>query len=130
LIAGYFIILAAMIGELVYAGRTLLSLRRTGPPSRSSATRSAQTLIYAVLAAVVILLARVIYSIVYGFTLNPSLSPYTGSLAVKVVLIFLVQFIAALIIAVAGFLTRNIAHNTPVHHNGMGNGHEPVSDMK
>jgi uncharacterized membrane protein YcfT len=83
-----------------------------------------------VIAAVVILLARVIYSIVYGFTLNPSLSPYTGSLAIKVVLIFLVQFIAALIIAVAGFVTRNIAHNAPVHHNGIANGHEPVSDMK
>jgi uncharacterized membrane protein YcfT len=114
-----------MIGELGYAGKTLLSLRRNTSLSRFTAARSAQILVYGVIAAVVILFARIIYSIVFGFTLDASLSPFTGTLAVKVVLIFLVQLIAALFIAVAGFLTRNI---TRVEYQGTSV--EQASEMK
>jgi len=108
LIAGYFIILAAMIGEFIYAFYTLTQLKRNA--SNSSAVRSARILIFGVFAALSIILARVIYSIVYGFTLKPSLSPFNGSLAVKVVLITLVQLLAALCIITAGLITRHIKH--------------------
>ena len=111
LLAGYFIILAAMIGQLVYAALTLRVLRHI--PTKDVTTRASgpSVLMMGVLLAVVVLLARIIYSVVFAFTLNPSLSPYTGSLAVKVVPIFLVQLIAALFIGTAGFLTRDMARS-------------------
>jgi hypothetical protein len=97
-----------MFGELLYAGKTILSLRRSSPIVPSSTIRSAKMLVYGVVAAVIVLFARIIYSIVFGFTLDPSLSLYTGSMVVKVILIFLVQLIAAICVAIAGFAARNI----------------------
>lgn len=109
IIVGYFILLAADLFGIFYAAKTLAALKQSARRVRSSAPRKAQILVVGVAAAVMTLLATIVYRIVYGFTLNPSLSPYTGSLAVKVVLIFLVQLVAALCIAVAGFMSRNVA---------------------
>lgn len=108
LIAGYFILLAAMLALFIYAFYTLTSLKRNA--TSSPAIASARKLVYGAVGALTILLARVIYSIVYAFTLKPSLSPYNGSIVVKVVLITLVQLLAALAIIVVGVLSRNIKH--------------------
>jgi hypothetical protein len=45
---------------------------------------------------------RAIYGIVFAFDHNPNLSPFTGTFAVKLVLIFLTQLFAALALIVAG----------------------------
>lgn len=58
--------------------------------------------------ALVIVLVRVFYSIVFGFTLKPSLSPYNGSFAIKLVFISLVQMLAAVVILFVGLKTINI----------------------
>ncbi|OQV04422.1 hypothetical protein CLAIMM_09308 [Cladophialophora immunda] len=51
---------------------------------------------------------RAIYSVVYAFDHAKSLSPFTGTFAVKFVLIFLVQLIAVLFLLAVAFVTRNI----------------------
>lgn len=124
LIAGYFIILATMIGQLVYALLSLKALRRAILVQHAEAKSHVSMLIYAAMLAVTVLFARIVYSIVYGFTLKPSLSPYTGSLAVKVVLIFLVQLFAALVLGIAGIWTRNLAEEKALAAARTPEGHE------
>ncbi|OAP58802.1 hypothetical protein AYL99_06099 [Fonsecaea erecta] len=51
---------------------------------------------------------RAIYSVVYAFDHARSLSPFTGSFAVKFVLIFLVQLISILFLLAVAFVTRNL----------------------
>ncbi|KIX01049.1 uncharacterized protein Z518_10115 [Rhinocladiella mackenziei CBS 650.93] len=53
---------------------------------------------------------RAIYSVVYAFDRSPSLNPITGDFTVKVILVILVQLMAALVLLIVGFLTRNIVH--------------------
>lgn len=55
--------------------------------------------------------ARVCYSIVYAFDHSPSVSPVTASFVVDFFLIFLVQLVAASVMILGLFVTRNI-HNT------------------
>jgi hypothetical protein len=110
--AGYLILLVAVILLAVLATYTILRLRRI---KRSG---SAVTLLYSVLAAVPFVAVRVIYSVVYAFTLEASLSPLMGTFAVKFVLIFLVQLLAACCLIVGGLITRNITQESRrVHDN-------------
>ncbi|EXJ67208.1 uncharacterized protein A1O5_09855 [Cladophialophora psammophila CBS 110553] len=51
---------------------------------------------------------RAIYSVVYAFDHAKSLSPFTGTFAVKFVFMFLVQLIAFLLLLAVAFVTRNI----------------------
>ncbi|EXJ59764.1 hypothetical protein A1O7_03911 [Cladophialophora yegresii CBS 114405] len=50
---------------------------------------------------------RAVYSVVYAFDHTNSLSPFTGSFVVKLVLIFLAQLLAALSLVAVAFLTRD-----------------------
>jgi hypothetical protein len=100
--AGYLILLVAVILLTTHAVFTLHRLRSV--LFKGSAT----TLLYWVLAAMPFIAVRVIYSVVYAFTLSASLSPLTGTFAVKFILIFLVQFIAACCLIIGGFKTRHI----------------------
>ena len=101
-----------MLGQLVYAALSLRALDRGPNVSIPKRGYGPKIIVTGVLGAVTMLFARIIYSIVYGFTLKPSLSPFTGSLAVKVVLIFMVQLLAALCIGTVGFITRNLARDS------------------
>lgn len=105
LIAGYFIILFSMICLFLFSAFTLRELR---PNGYEKTTQSAKILLYGVVIALMIVLIRVFYSIVFGFTLKRSLSPYNGSFAVKVIFISLVQILAAVVILFVGLKTRNI----------------------
>jgi hypothetical protein len=101
--AGYLILLLAVVLLAMRAAQTLTGLRR------SSRRCAALTMTHWVLAAIPFVFVRVIYSVVYAFDNKPSLSPVTGSFAVKFVLIFLVQVVAACCLVVGGFQTRAIA---------------------
>jgi hypothetical protein len=57
--------------------------------------------------AVAFIGTRAIYAAVYAFDHDPRLSPFTGTFAVKLVLIVLVQLFAALCIVAAAWVTRN-----------------------
>jgi hypothetical protein len=105
LIAGYFIILSSIICLFMFSAFTLRELR---PNGYGKATESAKTLVYGVVVALIIVLVRVFYSIVFGFTLKPSLSPYNGSFAVKLIFISLVQMFASVVILLVGFQTVDI----------------------
>jgi ABC-type Co2+ transport system permease subunit len=100
--AGYLILLVAVILLAALAIFTLLRLRSVR--SKGSANR----LLYSVLAALPFVAVRVIYSVVYAFTLKPSLSTLTGTFAVKFVLIFLVQLVAACCLIAGGLFTLDI----------------------
>ena len=80
--------------------------------SRSTENQNMRTgilpLVYWTLIAIVFVAVRVIYGLVFAFDRSPKLSPYSGSFAVKFVLIFLVQLIAALCLVVGGLVTKNI----------------------
>jgi hypothetical protein len=99
--AGYLILLLVIILLIAHAIVLVRSVRNT----------SAITLLHWVLVAILFLAIRVIYSVVYAFTGKPSLSPLTGTFAIKFVLIFLVQLIAACCLVVGGFVTRNMNHD-------------------
>ncbi|KAL2196106.1 hypothetical protein P885DRAFT_61306 [Corynascus similis CBS 632.67] len=60
---------------------------------------------------------RVFYSLVALTTRRPSLSPVTGSLAVRVVLSFLPELIATLAFVAAGMWTRNAPHSQNSNSN-------------
>lgn len=69
---------------------------------------------------------RAVYSVIYAFDHSPSLSPFTGTFVVKLILIVLVQLLAAISILAAAFLTRNasqkIARQTRSRHNHIESG--------
>lgn len=90
----------------VYAFHTLHRLRNN--PDVRGHIRDALYLTYFALIAIVFALVRVIYSVVYAFNRSPSLSPLTATFAVRFLLIFLVQLLAALCLVVGGVISRNI----------------------
>ncbi|ETI29390.1 hypothetical protein G647_01843 [Cladophialophora carrionii CBS 160.54] len=59
---------------------------------------------------------RAVYSVVYAFDHTESLSPFTGSFVVRLVLIFLVQLLAALSLVAVAFLTRNAGKKRAAGH--------------
>ena len=65
-------------------------------------------LLYFGMPAALFTLVRAVYTVLYSFDRSPKVSPVTGTFAVKVVLIFLVQLIATLCLTVGGVVTRFI----------------------
>ena len=59
--------------------------------------------------ALIFIGVRAVYSVVYAFNHSPSLSPITGTFAVKLVVIFLVQLLAALSLTAVAFFTLGAA---------------------
>ena len=104
--AGYIILLLVVLVLAAYAIFALLRLRSSS--DAQGATRDAQRLTYFASVAIVFAAVRVLYSIVYAFNRSPKLSPVTATFAVRFVLIFLVQLLAALSLIVGGVVTRNI----------------------
>ena len=79
---------------------------------RKNATRSQQhhTIITTTLIALPFIGIRSIYSVVYTFDhKSTALNPVTGSFAVKLFLVVLVQLLAAIALIVGGYLARDIA---------------------
>jgi hypothetical protein len=90
---------------IIYAYHTYCRLR-----SLPSALRECNTilLLYSTMLALPFTGIRAIYSVVYAFDTSPAVNPITGVFAVKFVLVFLVQLLAVLFLAVGGIVTRNI----------------------
>lgn len=55
---------------------------------------------------------RAVYSVVYAFDHSTSVNPITGKFAIKLILVFVVQFLAVLALLSAGFLMRNMLKAT------------------
>jgi hypothetical protein len=105
--AGYILLLVVVILLTVYAMFTIMRLRRQS--YTQGAVRDALILTYCALAAIIFVYVRLIYSIIYAFDRSPRLSPLTATFAVRFVLIFLTQLLAALCLVTGGIITRNIA---------------------
>ncbi|KAL1848004.1 hypothetical protein VTK73DRAFT_10217 [Phialemonium thermophilum] len=73
----------------------------------ATAAREGTVLLYSLAASLVLVGIRVLYSLVALCSEKPSLNPATGSLAIRVVLAFLPELIAVLILLGAGILTLN-----------------------
>ncbi|KAJ9611336.1 hypothetical protein H2200_004520 [Cladophialophora chaetospira] len=73
---------------------------------------------------------RAVYSVVYAFDESPSLSPFTGTFVVKLVLIVLVQLFATLSMFAVALLTRNAgtksASGHGIRHQDMESRHSDV----
>jgi hypothetical protein len=91
-----------LIAYAFYTYRHLKAL----PGSRLN--HNAIHLLYFAMLALPFTAIRVTYGVVYSFDHSSTVSPVTGVFAVKLVLIFLVQLLAVLALAIGGIMTRNI----------------------
>lgn len=116
--AGSLILLLALILITLYALKTRFTLGRQSRSSGSSKhhrqSKLPAFLVDAAIVALPFLYARVIYGIVYAFTQSRKLSPITGEFVIQVVLITVVQSVAALILLVGGLVTMNITRDAVV----------------
>jgi hypothetical protein len=106
--AGSLLLLLAIILLAILNFRTIQNLHASSINSRERSTEYAGTLAIGTLAALHFAAVRVIYSVVYSFTHSKSLSPITGTFAVKLCLITLVQLGASLGLVAAGVSTKRI----------------------
>jgi len=116
--AGSIILLVALIAITLYALKTRFTIgRQTSGTSKHQKHSKITPLVDAAILALPFLYVRVFYGIVYAFTHSRKLNPITGSFVIQVVLITVVQTIAALILLVGGLLTLNVARDAvvPVH---------------
>jgi hypothetical protein len=112
--AGSIVLLLVLVLITVYALKTAFTLGRQshGTYTRKGQSNSPVLLVGAAILALPFLYARVIYTIIFAFTLSGKLSPITGEFVIQVVLITVVQTMAALILLVGGLMTMNIARET------------------
>lgn len=123
---GYMILLLTIIILGIYVLYICHQLRRNSPvagrPDEErlvSGTKltNATLLVYLTLVAIVFAAVRVLYGVVYAFSSNKEeLSPVTGSFAIKFLLIFGVQAVAASCLLVGGMISKKerIPGNTTV----------------
>lgn len=107
--AGSILVLLAW-GALCPYTSLLFRMSRSNSVANRHAHRPSDILLLACAAALPFIGARTVYGVVYAFDHSPSVSPLFAGFAIQFVLIFLVQFIAALILITAGVLTRNIRY--------------------
>ena len=116
--AGSVVLLLALISITLYAIKTRITLGRqlvgSSKHGKHHNKSKAAVLVDAAIVALPFLYARVIYSIVYAFTQSRTLSPLTGKFVVQVVLITVVQTLAALALLVGGLLTLGIKKEATV----------------
>jgi hypothetical protein len=92
----------ALLCILAFALYTLAQLSKS---DGKRGAESAKWLCYGAVVACLLVLVRVVYSIVFGITLDKSLNPYSGAFWVKLVFISLVQMLASVVIMGVGFKT-------------------------
>lgn len=78
-----------------------------------SAGNSIFWLFIAAFFALVPLLIRTIYGMIYAFDRSPKVSPVIGYFAIRLILVFLMLFIAAVILIIGGLASRNISAEHP-----------------
>jgi flagellar basal body-associated protein FliL len=98
------LVLTAML-LIAYAFYTY---RRLKALSNSRLNHNAIHLLYFAMLALPFAVIRATYGVVYSFDHSSTVNPVTGVFAVKLVLIFLVQLLAVIALAIGGIMTRNI----------------------
>jgi cytochrome bd-type quinol oxidase subunit 2 len=108
---GYVLLLVVLVILVLYAAHTLrrASAHTSNANTSTNKNSSALHFTHAVCLALVFVAIRVLYSVAYAFSRSSNLNPVTGTFAVKFILIFLAQLIAALCLLVGGILDRDIA---------------------
>ncbi|KKK22786.1 hypothetical protein P175DRAFT_0483191 [Aspergillus ochraceoroseus IBT 24754] len=102
--AGAALFVAAWALEVIWALLSLLPFNRARDAPRG---RDGTLLLHASFVALVFIGIRVIYTLIFVCTQRMDLSPITGTTAVRAVLIFLPEALAALMITIAGLKSRN-----------------------
>jgi ATP/ADP translocase len=115
--AGSLLLLLAIIFLAILNFTTLRNLHATSIHSCGRSTEQAGTLAVGTLVALHLAAVRVIYSVVYTFTHSKILSPITGTFAVKLCLITLVQLGASLALVAAGVSTSRIQKRSAMRRN-------------
>jgi hypothetical protein len=114
---GSLLLLLAVVLLATLNFTTIRNLHATSVNSRQRSTEKAGSLAIGTLVALHLAAVRVIYSVVYAFTHSKSLSPITGTFAVKLCLITLVQLGASLALVAAGVSTRHIQKRSAMRRN-------------
>jgi hypothetical protein len=114
---GSLLLLLAVLLLATASFRTLRNLHATSINSNQHSTEEAGTLAIGSLIALHFAAVRVIYSVVYAFTHSKSLSPITGTFAIKLCLITLIQLGASLALVTAGMSARHIQDQSGVRTN-------------
>lgn len=106
---GNCLMLAALAALLAWMWPTLHRIRTySGPRQQHPNARAARWLLWGGMAAMPFQTIRTVYNATYAFTLQPSLDPFFGSFATKVVLLFLMQVLAAIALLVGGWKSRGV----------------------
>ncbi|KAE8151575.1 hypothetical protein BDV25DRAFT_171347 [Aspergillus avenaceus] len=106
---GTALIVVVWVMEVLYA---LFSLLPTERRKAAPGYRDGTTLLYGALVALVFGGVRVIYNLISVCTQDKRLSSVYGTMAVRVVLVFLPEALAAISMIVAGLWTRKIRENS------------------
>lgn len=109
--AGYMVLLLTVLLLAIYS--CFVFVRLHASRSRGN-TAVALSLLKCTMAALPFAATRVLYGVVYTFSGSRDLSPVTGTFVVKLVLIFLVQLLATLLLVVGGVMSRNIKYDAAV----------------
>ncbi|KXJ88511.1 hypothetical protein Micbo1qcDRAFT_235823 [Microdochium bolleyi] len=122
-VAGYAILTVGVLFLTLYALYQLVRIRSVSGSGGAggSAAVLARRLLYCVLMALPFVIVRVLYSLVAAASQIPSLSIFSGSFVVHLVLITLVQLVVVLFLIAGGLLSVGI-HQVmpPAHDDGAG----------
>ena len=126
--AGSILVMLAWLTNVGYAIWLAMFISGLLKRTESSGLRKSRILWLASIVALPFIGVRTCYTVTYAFDHSPSVSPLTASFAIKFVLVFLVQLIAAISLSVGGILTRNFP-NSAADSGGSGSGPEVDNRM-
>ncbi|ATY60661.1 C6 zinc finger domain [Cordyceps militaris] len=95
-----------LIGWVVLVGWSLQSWFRRST-QHSEASRAGRKILIGVAFALLFIGIRVVYTLVAFFSQKQSLSPVTGTLVVRIMLVLVPELVASLILIAYGWITRN-----------------------
>ncbi|KAJ3498113.1 hypothetical protein NLG97_g1377 [Lecanicillium saksenae] len=108
------------IGWVVLVGWAAQSWFRRSNNQGTEASRAGRKLLVGVAIASIFIGVRVLYTLAAFVSQKPSLSPATGTVAVRVVLVLLPELAASLVLLTYGWITRNAARNQAIEDEHVG----------
>lgn len=125
---GNILMLVALVLIVAWLWPTLLRIRSNVHHPNAS---SARWLLWGAVAALPFQIIRTIYNATYAFTLTSSLDPFFGSFATKVVLLFLMEMLAAIALVGGGWMSKGVIRVDEVELlNGLHNSDSGAEELR
>ena len=106
--AGSILIMLVWLTNVSYAIWLTVFMSKSRVRNEISDLKDSRILLMVTIVALPFVGVRTFYTVIYAFDHSPSVTPRTAKFAIKFVLVFLVQLVAAISLTVGGFLTRKI----------------------